>query len=327
MNKNNIFRFFLLLLAAIPLSFLNINPTQAQRRFPRTCNDGIRIFRDVNFQGEEYLITRPISNLTRIRFNDEISSMCIPEGWVINFHEHADYQGRSFTIRGKGYLRDLRYNAPDGRDWNDRISSISFRREQQSNRSCNNNPTIFQHVDFQGEQYQVTRPIHDLSRIRFNDEISSICVPRGWTMTVYEHANYQGRSLTIKGQGSLRDLRYDTPDGRDWNDRISSISFGRGDEINRICEDAPIIFQHVDFEGREYRLTDSIHDLSRIRFNDEISSICVPKGWSLIVYQHANYQGNSLRISGEQYIRNISQYRNWNDQISSIKVIRSSRRF
>ncbi|MBI9069467.1 MAG: hypothetical protein JEZ09_19375, partial [Salinivirgaceae bacterium] len=56
---------------------------------------------------------------------------------------------------------------------------------------------------------------------RWNDYISSIRVPAGLTVVVYEHEKYQGASMTLTSDWSVSG-------GSDpWNDRISSIRVSR----------------------------------------------------------------------------------------------------
>jgi hypothetical protein len=56
------------------------------------------------------------------------------------------------------------------------------------------------------------------------DTFSSVCVPAGFTLKVFEHINQGGRSLTLVGPVEILDLKRDRPSGEDWGDRISSLS-------------------------------------------------------------------------------------------------------
>ena len=56
----------------------------------------------------------------------------------------------------------------------------------------------------------------------WNDCISSIRIPAGWSLTVYEQDNYAGTSTTLTAD--VPDLeRITGPCGNDWDDCISSI--------------------------------------------------------------------------------------------------------
>jgi hypothetical protein len=57
----------------------------------------------------------------------------------------------------------------------------------------------------------------------WNDRISSISVPAGWTVTIYEHDNFNGAALVLEGDNP--DLRWFGGPGGDgtWNDSMSSF--------------------------------------------------------------------------------------------------------
>lgn len=55
------------------------------------------------------------------------------------------------------------------------------------------------------------------------DLFSSVCVPAGCTLRAYEHINFEGARLVIKGPREILDLKQDRPSGRDSGDKISSL--------------------------------------------------------------------------------------------------------
>ena len=62
------------------------------------------------------------------------------------------------------------------------------------------------------------------------DRFSSMCVPRGWEVTVYKDTNFRGNSFKFIGPASFEDLqRQKVSDGRvlKWGDKISSIRVSR----------------------------------------------------------------------------------------------------
>lgn len=94
-------------------------------------------------------------------------------------------------------------------------------------------PARFQQVcfyednNFQGASYCAFqgRDIQNFVNIKLNDKVSSIAIPQGVTVTVYEDAYYVGRRLTLTSSVSnvsrFRSLFFN------WNDRVSSASIGR----------------------------------------------------------------------------------------------------
>jgi len=87
-----------------------------------------------------------------------------------------------------------------------------------------------------------------------------------------------------------------------------------------------IIYRHAGFKGNNIFIPSGrdIWDLRSDGFNDEISSIEVVGGATVIVYEHKNYSGASARVS--RSIADLARFDvgvrggNWNDRISSLKV-------
>merc|ERR1712096_235528 len=90
-------------------------------------------------------------------------------------------------------------------------------------------PTFYQHCNFRGYKKSLTRSTNWVRRVRIkNDDLSSIVVPRGWVVTVYQHAHYKGRKMTIVGPKKVSCLvRNKMNRHRTWNDQISSIAVHR----------------------------------------------------------------------------------------------------
>jgi hypothetical protein len=81
------------------------------------------------------------------------------------------------------------------------------------------------------------------------------------------------------------------------------------------------VFQHCDFGGYSASLPVGNYDLDKLRSlgvqNDDLSSVQVPKGYRVTLYQHAGFAGNSVvRTADEKCLVNES----FNDTASSIKV-------
>ena len=151
-------------------------------------------------------------------WNDEVSSVNLSAGCHLRVYEHDDFRGeqKTFTRRSQ-YIGNL---------WNDEISSavcscprISRSRTDRSRTSRHRKTcTMYEHRDFAGDKYRLraNRRVDYLGN-SWNDEISSVKVPRGCRLKVFEHADFRGASRTFR---SGRDSYI----GRSWNDRISSAA-------------------------------------------------------------------------------------------------------
>merc|ERR1712093_145514 len=111
------------------------------------------------------------------------------------------------------------------------LASIKKRRGRNNRRK----PTFYQHCNFRGYKRSLTRSTHWVRRNHIkNDDLSSIVVPRGWVVTVYQHAHYRGARMTIRGPKKVSCLvRNKMNKRRTWNDQISSIRVHRARKRRR----------------------------------------------------------------------------------------------
>lgn len=184
----------------------------------RGGHGGAVLHADGNFRGEAIQINGAVPDLSRVRFNDRVSSISIGSG-VWEVCSDANFKGRCATIdTSVSRLADLRLN--------DNISSIRpagyDRGRGDDGRRWNGNygrgaadVVLFSSSNMRGDPVEINRDVADLSAYRFNDKASSILVTRG-TWLACEHANYRGRCEVIsQGSGDLRPIGL--------NDNISSI--------------------------------------------------------------------------------------------------------
>ena len=186
-----------------------------------------------------------------------------------------------------------------------------------------------------------------------NDNMSSICVRRGQLLTIYEHNYYQGRSRRISGTCvKLNGF---------WNDRISSCHLGtvKPPPTFRFFRSRGFRGHLLT----KYTLTRGWGGDLISKYNDKISSVIVAPGKAITVYRHSRFRGASRVLRGRVNLsgiwnNSISSYKigvypnkpiaivykhysggplgviyngggatltsKWNDQISSIKVLRGS---
>ena len=92
-----------------------------------------------------------------------------------------------------------------------------------------NNPgmvaTFFQHCSYTGWSVQLGAGDYRLSALRargfVNDDMSSVRVPAGLAVTLYEHDNFEGHSMTLYADNDCL-VRNGRPGGN-WNDVVSSV--------------------------------------------------------------------------------------------------------
>ena len=139
-----------------------------------------------------------------------------------------------------------------------------------------------------------------------NDALSSLRVPTGWTVRLYEDSNYSGAYVDV------------TSDSGD----LSSVSFS--DHASSIVVTAPtsdsfpVVYQNSNYSGTSQTLRPGLYDVSALTVgNDAVSSISVPSGWTVTLYLNSGFSGSTFTTTSS-----ISALSNnsWNDKASSIRV-------
>ena len=97
-----------------------------------------------------------------------------------------------------------------------------------------------------------------------------------------------------------------------------------------ICRNSPVFFEHDNFNGTALPLHNSYLELTKFNFNDKASSVCVPRNWRVVLYEHKDCRGARFRITGQKYYndlkRNFRGRSNWGDRISSVEVFKKNPR-
>jgi len=108
----------------------------------------------------------------------------------------------------------------------------------------------------------------------------------------------------------------------------------------------PVIFIDRNFQGSWLNIDSSLghlknnvyetswtgislkHNLTDTGFNDRISSVFIPEGWALTLYENEGYCGKSFPLQGPIAIANLERYEKgvFNDDISSIKITMENER-
>jgi hypothetical protein len=177
---------------------------------------------------------------------------------------------------------------------------------------------IFSHADYAAEWQSIPGRSQKLavgtyddakSQILIgNDQISSIKVPDGLAVRGYEHAWRQGAFI---------DFTTDTPAvPMDWNDRISSLVVYRSDE-------APPRTDYVvalDYTWSLPALLLEAGDYPDLSANSlglsKLSTLLIPQGMSVRIWDQANFQGMSSRFFSDVLELPVE----WNNRAASLKV-------
>merc|ERR1711959_65810 len=96
-------------------------------------------------------------------------------------------------------------------------------------------PVVYQHCNFGGYHRTIKRSVNWVHKLKIkNDDLSSIKVPAGKCVRLYEHINYKGRSWTICGKKSITCfVNHTMKPGKSWNDQLSSIAVFNKPQMRR----------------------------------------------------------------------------------------------
>lgn len=134
-----------------------------------------------------------------------------------------------------------------------------------------------------------------------NDSLSSIRVPSSLKVTLCDDANFGGRRTVV-----VRD----TPNLNSANDKITSIIIEPAGTPN------VIIYTDANYQGWGRELGVGSYNDTGIG-NDSLTSVIVPAGYRVTLYEDGNYKGNSVVLTSDS-----PGLDNFNDRASSIIVDR-----
>ena len=197
--------------------------------FSDRCDRFPVLYADDTFRGRTFSLERSVRNLHDAGFGDTASSICVPINWMVTLYEDTDFRGLTLVLDGPYRIADLARDQPEGGNWGDRISSaeVFFRQPDSGEPRCDRTPALFADDSFRGKRVDVSQSISDLHSRGLGDNVSSLCVPWGWEITVFEDKGFSGGSLEIPGPATIGDLKRDQPGGTSWGDRISSVRVDR----------------------------------------------------------------------------------------------------
>jgi len=283
-----------LTVALAALFVLPMSMSASARSAARGVGEAVTLYEHANFRGQSRSFAEGSYRMGRLGIpNDSLSSLRVPAGLEVELYEHEGFRGRKKVVRGDVHFLHT---------FNDEVSSIRVRRTA---------VTLFKHRDFRGAR-QWLKPgrydIQSLKRRIGNDRLSSLKIPRGWKVTLYEHAGFRGRMTIV--EGNARNLRH-------FDNTTSSIVVSKTRAPKKVTA-----FEHNDFKGRRIHLALGRYTISDLRGvgNDMISSLRVPAGWEVVLFEHANFRGRTRLLT-----RNTRALFGFNDVVSSIVVRKAPR--
>ncbi len=292
---------------------------------PNDCGSVPVLFENDHKRGKQVALQFSQFDLHQLGLGDAASSLCVPMGWTVELFENTMFGGAQLRVVGPAEFLDLKREMPDGRNWGDTISSARV-----SGAAANPLPnscavaTVFEHNNFRGREMQLTNDVATLHQFGLGDNITSVCVPAGVTITLFVDTGHRGDLLELTGPVNIPHLKFDSPDGHDWNDMFSSAKLGGG-TVNQpppSCQTNPVLFADDNFRGERFDITANTRDLHQLNFGDKASSVCLPAGWAITLFQNTDFGGQSLHVNANvaDLQRDRPGGQDWGDKVSSVQV-------
>jgi hypothetical protein len=260
-----------------------------------TIANGVTFYRNINYGGAA--VTLGVGSYTMDQItaagikNDDISSIKVPAGYTVTIYENRNLTGASLHV-GADVRSLLDY------DFNDKLSAVKI----------DNGATFYTSINYSNTAVTLGVGSYTLAQLKAvgikNDDISSIKVPAGYSVTIYENSDFTGNALNFKSDvSSLLDYGF--------NDKLSAVMIVFG----------PTFYRNINYGGAAVTLGVGSYTMDQMIAagikNDDISSIKVPAGYTVTVYENRNFTGTALTFTSD--ISNLLDY-NFNDTLSAVII-------
>ena len=171
--------------------------------------------------------------------------------------------------------------------------------------------TIYSDENYRGKQQQFIIPGEYLTFSHVgNDQISSIKIVPGFEAELFEHQQFNGKSILLRKDVSRLNFY-------DFNDRISSMIIREAS-----LEPPAIVYDKAEYEGVFKELSRDNYTRSNLLPLDDnaISSIKIDPNYSAYLFENDNFSGKFIRVGNN--IDRLDKY-DFNDRISSIRIIKN----
>ena len=226
--------------------------------------------------------------------DNSLSSVKVTPGLVVTLYDQPDFKGKSFIIKGSNA------STTDLAGFNNLTSSIVVAFE----------PMVIVYSDnFSGAQHFIQPGNYTMGEFKIgNDELSSLKITPGMWALLFEHDNFTGRSLLL-----TEDASEDFMKGKEFNNATSSLIIGSSATPQPVVTlfDNDRTTPLKKLTPGEYPVLDAA--------NDKISSLDIPRGLKVTLFENAGFEGHSLTITGSESAASLKQL-GFNNIISSLRI-------
>lgn len=270
-----------------------------------------------------------------------VRSVRVQKGMQVTLYENDQYTGRSLVITEDATMKYLL-----AKGYGQVAQNVSLIVAPYAPANAGPAVTIYKD-NFSGASKKLTEGFYDFTDLGAvdNDQLSSVRIPKGWSVTLYEHKESKGRSLVLTADANAALLIKNK-----FNDITSSILVEKlpPPEVPAPVKTPPVtpetktpedpilpqqpaspsddpanpmitIYQG-DRSGESKRLAPGIYDTDQLEIGDnELSSIHIPAGVSVVLYDQPKFKGKFLRLD-EDASTAFLDARGFNNTTSSLSV-------
>jgi len=255
----------------VPIVVVNPSPVPKQEIPIQNASTPAVIFYEGDYADHSKELTPGNYDLGELPIsNDELSSVKIPSGmWVLLF-EHRNFSGRSLLL-----TQSASADFMAGRDFDNLTSSLIV------GNAKNPLPLVLLYQD------NYTEPLKKLTPGKYpvlelkNNIVSTIEIPRGLRVTLFDKAAFGGKSIMLTKSAGVEFLKK-----RGFDKPIASLIVEQippRDQVVTIYQDS--------FGGQSQDLLPGKYYKSDLKVDDQLSSIRVPSGMRVTLYEHDGFKG------------------------------------
>lgn len=232
--------------------------------------------------------------------NDQLSSIRIPRGFRVTLFENESFSGRQLTL-----TQDAGTDVLTANRFNKVTSSILVEQAEDKPALM---ATVYQD-NFSGASKQLLPGNYEYQQLGIgNNTVSSVRVPRGLKVTLYEYGAFEGRSMQV-----TKDTPAEFFEASQFNDLTTSV---RVEEIPE--ENLYVTIYSDSYSGASQRLAPGKYDAGEIEIGDDkLSSVRVPAGMSVRLHTDPHFKGSSMTL---EHSADLSRNPSMNDKVSSLVV-------
>ena len=269
----------------------------------------ITIYKDCDYRGDSRGLSAGYHNLRDLGIGgNNLSSLRLNSGYGVILYDQTDYKGRQDKWTNSVACLG---------DFNDRTMSLYVYKLQGGTSPTppgngGGYPlTIYMDCNYRGNSKNLSAGYHDLRDLGIGgNNLSSLRLSDGYAVTIYDQTGFKGDKVTHYD---------DVPCLTKFNDRTMSLYVFRKENSSsgNNSGEGVTFYSDCNYSGRRSTLQAGAYTLRQMGISDNsISSIRVPRGYSILVFINDNFGGSMKNFTSDVNCLDNS----WNDKISSVQI-------